>query len=178
MSVETVTGYHFDAENLFYDGERIVQVFDGEANYPKYVLGVRPALKSGYWYKCKNGTSWTAVKKPTTCAEAVESGLSAVANSPKEHDREVVALLQSLVSAESDKYRIATDAETLVMSVEAIPEPTEEEKEIERKKQEDEDRYKTLESLKLDMLTALAINDTEWLEEIRAEYAELLAEEE
>lgn len=177
MSVETVTGYHYDSENLFYDGERIVQVFDGVANYPKCVLGVKPALKAGYWYKCKNGTSWTAVKKPTSCAEAVESGLSAVANSPKEHDREVVSLLQSLVSAESEDYRIATDAETLVMSVEAIPEPTEEEKEIEAKKQADDERYQSLESLKLDMLTALAINDTEWLDEIRAEYAALLDEE-
>ena len=176
MSVETVTGYHYDAENLFYDGERIVQVFDGEANFPKCVLGVKPALKSGYWYKCKNGTSWTAVKKPTTCAEAVESGLSAVANSPKEHDREVVTLLQSLVSAESDDYRIATDPETLVMSIEAIPEPTEEEKEIERKEAEERETSQTIASLKADMLTAIALNDEEWLADLRAEYSELTGE--
>lgn len=176
MSVETVTGYHYDSENLFYDGERIVQVFDGVANYPKCVLGVKPALKAGYWYKCKNGTSWTAVKKPTTCAEAVKSGLSAVANSPKEHDREVVTLLQSLVSAESDKYRIATDAETLVMSIEAIPEPTEEEKEIERKKAEEQETAQTIESLKADMMTAIALNNTELLADLRAEYATLIGE--
>ena len=176
MSVETVTGYHYDSENLFYDGERIVQVFDGEANFPKCVLGVKPAFKSGYWYKCKNGTSWTAVKKPTSCAEAVESGLSAVANSPKEHDREVVALLQSLVSAESEDYRIATDAETLVMSIEAIPEPTEEEKEIERKEAEERETAQTIASLKADMMTAIATNNEDWLEELRAEYSKLTGE--
>ena len=176
MSVETVTGYHFDAENLFYDGERIVQVFDGEANFPKCVLGVKPAFKSGYWYKCKNKTSWTAVKKPTSCAEAIDAGLCVVANSPKEHDREVVTLLQSLVSAESDDYRIATDPDTLVMSVEAIPEPTEEEKEIERKKTEEQETEQTIASLKADMMTAIALNNTELLADLRAEYATLIGE--
>lgn len=171
-----ITGYQYDSENLFYDGETVVQCFDDVPNYPANVIGVKPALKDGYWYKCKNGTSWTAVKKPTSCAEAVESGLSAVANSPKEHDREVVTLLQSLVSAEPDDYRIATDPETLVMSIETIPEPTEEEKEIERKKQEEQETAQTVATLKADMMTAIALNDEEWLADLRAEYAELTGE--
>ncbi len=125
MTVETVTGYHYDSENLFYDGTRIVQKINGEANYPKYVLESAPALKDGYWYKCNSKASgWTSVKKPTSCAEAVESKLSAVANSPKQHDREVCALLQSLVASESDDYRITTDSSSLEMSIEEIPEPT------------------------------------------------------
>jgi len=124
MAVETVTGYHYDSENLFYDGTRIVQKINGSANYPKYVIADAPAGESGYWYKCEDGASWTAVAKPTTCAEAVESGLSAVANSPKAHDREVCALLQALVAAESDEYQIKTDSSTLEMSIEEIPEPT------------------------------------------------------
>ena len=176
MSVETVTGYHYNSENLFYDGERIVQVFDGEANFPKCVLGVKPALKSGYWYQCKNGTSWTAIKIPTTCEEAIKINLSAVANSPKGHDREVVALIQSLVNADSANYRIKTDADTLEMSIEAIPEPTEEEKEIESKKAEEQETAQTVATLKADMLTAIALNNTEWLEDLRAEYAELTGE--
>ncbi len=121
---ETTTGYHYDSENKFYDGTRLVQVINGTANYPKYCIEKAPAGKNGYWYKCTNGASWTAVKKPTTCAEAVEAGLSAVANSPKQHDREVCALLQSLVANESEDYRITTDSSTLEMSIEEIPEPT------------------------------------------------------
>ena len=177
MSVETVTGYHYDSENLFYDGERIVQVFDGEANFPKCVLGVKPALKSGYWYKCKNGTSWTAVEKPTTCAKAVDSGLSAVANSPKEHDREVVTLLQSLVSAESDDYRIATDPETLVMSIEAIPEPTEEEKEIAEQNVKLQESLEASRAIQESIVTAIALGDDEWLADLKAEYQALVNEE-
>lgn len=132
MTVETVTGYHYDSENLFYDGTRIVQKINGTANYPKYVIADAPAGESGYWYKCEDGASWTAVKKPTTCAEAIKAGLSAVSNSPKQHDREVCALLQSLVSAESDEYQIKTDSATLVMSIEEIPEPTFEEVKAEK----------------------------------------------
>ena len=173
---DTITGYHFDSDNLFYDGERIVQELEGAPNFPPCVIGTKPALKDGYWYQCKNKTSWTAIKKPTTCEEAIKSNLSAVANSPKEHDREVVALIQSLVNADSENYRIKTDADTLVMSIEAIPEPTEEEKEIERKKSEEQETAQTVATLKADMLTAIATNNKEWLEELRAEYAELTGE--
>ena len=133
MTESVITGYHYDSDNLFYDGTRVVQKINGVANYPKYVLENAPALKDGYWYKCNSkGTGWTAVKKPTTCSEAIDAGLSAVSNSPKVHDREVCALLQSLVTAESDKYRIATDADTLVMSIEEIPEKTFEEVKAEK----------------------------------------------
>lgn len=124
---QTVTGYHFDADNLFYDGTRLVQIIDGEANFPKNCIEKVPALKDGYWYKCTDGKTWTAIKKPTTCAEAIKAGLSAVSNSPKQHDREVCTLLQSLADAESDAYRIKTDSDTLLMSIEEIPAPTFEE---------------------------------------------------
>ena len=136
MTESVITGYHYDSDNLFFDGTRVVQKINGVANYPKYVLENAPALKDGYWYKCNSkATGWTAVKKPTTCAEAIKTGLSAVSNSPKVHDREVCALLQSLVEAESDKYRIATDADTLVMSIEAIPEKTFEEVKAEKEQE-------------------------------------------
>lgn len=130
--IQTVIGYHYDADNLFYDGTRLVQIIDGEANFPKNCIEKAPAGKDGYWYKCTNGTSWTAVKKPTTCAEAIKAGLSAVSNSPKQHDREVCTLLQSLVSAESDAYKIKTDSDTLEMSIEEIPEKTFEEVKAEK----------------------------------------------
>ena len=127
-----ITGYHYDSDNLFYDGTRVVQKINGVANYPKYVLENAPALKEGYWYKCTDGKSWTAIAKPTTCSEAIKMGLSAISNSPKQHAREVCSLLQSLVAAESEEYRIKTDSSTLEMSIEEIPEPTFEEVKAEK----------------------------------------------
>lgn len=175
--MNTVTGYHFDSENLFYDGERIVQELDGVPNFPPCVIGAKPALKAGYWYQCKNKTSWTAIKKPTTCAEAIEMNLSAVANSPKEHDREVVALIQSLVNAESENYRIKTDSETLVMSIEAIPEPTEEEKEIAEQNLKLQEGQEASEAIQKSIVTAIALGDDEWLADLKAEYQALIEEE-
>ena len=136
MTESVITGYHYDSDNFFYDGTRVVQKINGVANYPKYVLENAPALKEGYWYKCNSkGTGWTAVKKPTICSEAIDAGLSAVSNSPKVHDREVCALLQSLVAAESEEYRIKTDSSTLEMSIEAIPEKTFEEVKAEKEQE-------------------------------------------
>ena len=132
MTESVITGYHYDSDNFFYDGTRVVQKINGVANYPKYVIATAPALKDGYWYKCTDGVSWTAIAKPGTCAEAIKTGLSAVSNSPKVHDREVCALLQNLVEAESDAYRIKTDSDTLEMSIEEIPEPTFEEVKTEK----------------------------------------------
>lgn len=132
MTESVITGYHYDSDNLFYDGTRVVQKINGEANYPKYVLATAPSLKDGYWYKCADGESWTAIAKPTTCSEAIKMGLSAISNSPKQHAREVCSLLQSLVAAESEEYRIKTDSSTLEMSIEAIPEKTFEEVKAEK----------------------------------------------
>lgn len=176
--MNTVTGYHYDSENLFYDGERIVQEFDGVPNFPPCVIGAKPALKDGYWYQCKNKTSWTAVKKPTTCEEAIKTNLSAVANSPKEHDREVVALIQSLVNAESENYRIKTDADTLVMSIEAIPEPTEEEKETAEQKAKYDEGLEASRAIQESIVTAIALGDDEWLADLKAEYQALVNSEE
>ena len=132
MTESVITGYHYDSDNFFYDGTRVVQKINGVANYPKYVLENAPALKEGYWYKCTDGKSWTAIAKPTTCSEAIKMGLSAISNSPKQHAREVCSLLQSLVAAESEEYRIKTDSSTLEMSIEAIPEKTFEEVKAEK----------------------------------------------
>ena len=172
-----ITGYQYDSENLFYDGETVVQCFDDVPNYPANVIGVKPALKDGYWYQCKNKTSWTAIKKPTTCEEAIKSNLSAVANSPKEHDREVVALIQSLVNAESDSYRINTDSETLVMSIEKIPEATEEEKETAEQKAKYEEGIEASRAIQESIVTAIALGDDEWLADLKAEYLALVNEE-
>ena len=62
------------------------------------------------------------------------------------------------------------------MSIEEISEPTEEKKEIERKKAEEQETAQTIASLKADMMTAIALNDTELLADLRAEYATLIGE--
>lgn len=127
-----VTGYHYDSDTLFYDKELLVQKINGITNYPKNTLKTKPLFREGYWYKCLDGKSWTEIKKPTNCKEAVEANLTAIANSPKDHDREVITLLQSFVNSEADKYRLKTDPNTLELSIEEIPEPTFEEVKAEK----------------------------------------------
>jgi hypothetical protein len=51
-----------------------------------------------------------------------------------------------------------------------------EQKEIEQKKAEEQETAQTVATLKADMLTAIALNDEEWLADLRAEYVELTGE--
>ncbi len=72
----------------------------------------------------KDSESWQYEKKPTTAADFV--GLQISHKSQTEHDREMRKLLQDLVKADSEHYRVirGSKEEGLWWGVEEIPEKT------------------------------------------------------
>lgn len=145
MTVKTVKIYRSDSKG-FYKSEGMAQLDSaGNVLMPADSTQVKPALKEGYWYKLNASKKWDAVKKPTTCKEAIEDNLTVISNAPDKHSYEVKSLLQALVANESDVYRLTTDQETRVMSIELIPETTFEEVKAE-KLQELASKTKTLSS--------------------------------
>jgi tRNA U54 and U55 pseudouridine synthase Pus10 len=80
-----------------------------------------------------------------------------------------------------DAEILSTDREIIILNNAPVfadehTEEINEQKEIEQKKAEEQETAQTVATLKADMLTAIALNDTEWLEDLRAEYAELTGE--
>ena len=131
---ELMTAYRFDTDKYYLGEDSVMLDSEGNVLLPPDDTLVKPNLTDGYWCKW-NDSEWVQEKKPTSCAEAIEQSLSAVSNSPKPHDREVCELLQALVDTESDEYRIKTDSDTLVMSIEKIPEKTFEEVKTEKEQE-------------------------------------------
>lgn len=124
MTVKLVDFYKADGLGWYLGIFKATCDKNGDPILPTTGTTNKPALKDGYWYKLDfSSKKWSAVKKATTCAEAVEAGLSCVANSPNQHEQEVKALLENLVKAESDKYKTVI-GDGMVMSIEEMPEKT------------------------------------------------------
>ena len=113
--------YRFDSEG-YYIGISLAQYDGQDLLLPPDCTETKPALKDGNWYKW-TGKSWSAVKIPTTCADAIEQNLTCVSNGPGIHNLQVKAVIETLVAKESENYRTVVSSD-LVMSIEAIPEPT------------------------------------------------------
>ena len=80
---------------------------------------------------------WEYEAKPTSAADFV--GVRVSHKSQTEHDREMRKLLQDLVKADSEHYKVirGTKEEGLWWGVEKIPEKTQDEKDLEAAKQEE-----------------------------------------
>ena len=167
----TKTVYRFDSE-CYYIGTSLAQYIDGELLLPSDCTEIEPNLKKGYWSKW-NGKKWITEKIPTSCAEAIEDNLTCISNGQGQHNNEVKVLLQALVAADSENYRIVV-SDSFIMSIEAIPEPTPEE----QQQKEDEEKEKALnaaiEELSKELNKALLNGDEDWIAELREEYAALM----
>lgn len=113
--------YRFDSEG-YYIGISRAQYDGQDLLLPPDCTESKPALKDGNWYKW-TGKSWSAVKIPTTCADAIEQNLTCISNGSGVHNLQVKAVIEALVATESESYRAVVSSD-FVMSIEAIPEPT------------------------------------------------------
>ena len=116
--------YRFDSEG-YYIGISLAQYDGQDLLLPPDCTETKPALKDGNWYKW-TGKSWSAVKIPTTCADAIEQNLTCISNGPGVHNLQVKAVIETLVANESENYRTVVSSD-FAMSIEAIPERTLEE---------------------------------------------------
>lgn len=113
--------YRFDSEG-YYIGISLAQYDGQDLLLPPDCTETKPALKDGNWYKW-TGKSWSAVKIPTTCADAIDQNLTCISNGPGLHNLQVKAVIETLVANESENYRTVVSSD-FVMSIEAIPERT------------------------------------------------------
>lgn len=93
-----------------------------------------------------DSVAWNYEAKPTSAADFV--GLQISHKSQTEHDREMRKLLQDFVKADSEHYKVirGTQEEGLWWGVEKIPEKTQDEKDLEEAKQEEQELQSFLNS--------------------------------
>ena len=167
--------YRFDNDG-YYKGICSAQIVNNETLLPPDCTETKPTLKDGYWSKW-NGKKWENKKIPTTCAEAIENNLTCISNSPNAHDLEVKAILEALVASDSENYKTVV-SDSFVMSIEEIPEPTEEEKQ----QKEDEEKQQALDVAIDDLIKEMAkadlMGDETWKAELREQYNALMESEE
>ncbi|MDD6756173.1 MAG: hypothetical protein PUD95_09005, partial [Succinatimonas sp.] len=83
--------------------------------------------------------------------------------------------LESLVAADSENYRTVV-SDKFVMTLEEIPEPTEEEKALEREQAKQNATQQAIDDLIKQMTIADLNGDEEWKAELREEYQALTEE--
>lgn len=117
----TKTVYRHDSEG-YYIGTSLAQYDGQDLLLPPDCTETKPALKDENWYKW-TGKSWSAVKIPTTCADAIARNLTCISNGSGVHNLQVKAVIEALVATENESYRVVVSSD-LVMSIEALPEKT------------------------------------------------------
>ena len=172
---DTKNVYRFD-NNGYYKGVCLAQIVNDEILLPPDCTETKPTLKDGYWRKW-NGKKWINEKIPTTCAEAIENNLTCISNSPNAHDLEVKVILEALVASDSENYKTVV-SDSFVMSIEEIPEPTEEEKQQKEDEEKDQGLEQAIDELGKEMLKAQMCENEEWIAEIKAQYQTLMNGEE
>lgn len=170
----TKTVYRHDSEG-YYIGTSLAQYVGDDLLLPSDCVEAQPTIKNGYWAKY-NGKKWVNEKIPVTCDEAIEKGLTCISNGPGKHNQEVKLVLESLVASDSDNYRVVV-SDGFVMSIEEIPEPTEEEIALEEEQAKQAAAQAAIDQLIKEMATADLMGDEEWKAELRSEYAALMEEE-
>lgn len=161
--------YRFDKDGYFFGTCSVQEDSDGNILLPSDCTMLAPVVKEGTFARFVDG-AWTNEVIPSTCAEAVVLNYSCISNGPEKHNQEVKAIIEALVANESEDYRTKVD-DNFVMSIEKITEEEKQAKEDEAAKAELE---ADIAAVRGDMMAAIAINDDEWLEELRAEYEELV----
>lgn len=169
----TKTVYRVDSEG-YYIGTSLAQIVGESLLLPSDCTETQPTLKAGYWSKW-NGSKWVNEKIPTSCAECIERKFACISNSPDRHEQEKKAVIESLVNADSENYKTVV-SDDFVMTIEEIPEPTEEEKELEREQERQRALQVQIDELSKEMNKADLNGDEEWKADLRAEYARLIEE--
>ena len=169
-----LTAYRFDNEGYF-NGTCAVQ----EDPVGKVILLPadctleEPVFKENAFARFVDG-KWITEDFPSSCAAAIKQNFTAISNGPGQHNLEKRAIIEALVAADTENYRTKVD-ENFIMSIEEI---TEEEKQTKADEAAKAELESTIAEIRDDMMTAIAINDDEWLEELRAEYDAIVNGEE
>lgn len=141
---------------------------------PENSTTVVPSLDADY-YSRFDGEKWVNEKKPTCADDLNDITVPDISDETVEasnHDKELYALFNQYLD---DKHYIVTVKESKTVTFKAY---TPEEIAQQEQQKADEAAKAELEAdiaaVRADMMTAIAINDDEWLEELRAEYEELV----
>lgn len=139
--------YVFDEDGYFRLAKE-AQRSPNPATPDKFLIPVRstqvkPDIPDGYEGRW-DGKKWNYEKLPTSAADFV--GVKVSHTSQTEHSRRMRKLLQDFVKADSEHYRIirGSKEEGLYWSVEVIPEKTQDEKDLEAAKQEEQELLQKL----------------------------------
>lgn len=141
--------FYFDKDGYFARAGRAQKLEDGSVLMPDDATQTMPEadkLATDFAKWNSEEKQWTYETKPTSAADFV--GLKISHKSQTEHDREMRKLLQDLVKADSEHYKVirGTKEEGLWWGVEAIPEKTQDEKDLEAAKQEEQELQSFLSS--------------------------------
>ena len=117
----TKTVYRFDSAG-YYLGTSLAQFVGKSLLLPSDCTETQPKQKDGYWSKW-SGSKWVNEKIPTSCAECIEKGLTCISNGQGQHNYEVKSLLESLVAADNEHYKIVVSSD-FVEQIEEIPAKT------------------------------------------------------
>lgn len=132
--------YYFDDEKYFaYEGK--AQKVGDDILMPDNATQTAPdavKLSTHFAKWSSEAKKWTYEAKPTTAADFVGKQISHKSQSA--HDIEMRQLLQSLVNADSVHFKVirGSEDEGLWWSVEAIPEKTQDEKDLEQAKADEQ----------------------------------------
>lgn len=171
----TKTVYRFDSAG-YYLGTSLAQYVGDDLLLPSDCVEAQPTIKNGYWSKW-SGSKWVNEKIPTSCAECIEKGLTCISNGQGQHNYEVKSLLESLVAADSEHYKIVISSD-FIEQIEEIPAPTPEEQEQKESEEKELALQAAIEELGKEMAKADLAGDEDWKADLRAEYEALIMESE
>jgi len=120
--------YRFDKDGYYLKDE---MVFEDPQNPDKPMLPYdcveeAPNIRKGYFARYVNG-AWKNERIPTTCEKAIHNKFTCISNGSEPHNQAKKMVIEALVASDPEHYKTVVD-ENFVMSIEEIPEPTEEEK--------------------------------------------------
>lgn len=91
-----------------------------------------------------------------------------------QHDGIVGKLCNLTLAAEKDVYQLHTEPDTLVQTIEKIPEPTPEEKERQEQEKQKAELDRQIADIRERLVDATLLGDEEWIAELQAQYKELI----
>ena len=174
---QLVDCYSYD-EHGHYTGIVSAQVLnDGEEpNYPPYTVSFAPDDDSDYFYEISDDLSkWNAIKKPTTASECV--GIYIKHEDQCDYAHEMRKLFEKLTENNPD-YEQYRDPDNLTLTVREKQKETENEIMLQSSNQELQDFENQVKDLREQMVTAMLLNDQNMIDNIRAEFKQLMSESE
>lgn len=164
-----LTAYRFDNEGYFNGTCAVQEDGQGGVLLPADCVLEEPVFKENAFARFVDG-KWITEDFPSSCADAIAQNFHCVANSPDLHQQQCKKIIEDLVAADPENYRTKVDA-NFIMSIEEI---TEEEKQTKADEAAKAELEADIAAVREDMMTAIAIGDDIWLDELRAEYQALL----